>query len=235
MEKIPIIITNYNLVTWPKRMIEVLKTWDNVGEIIIFDNCSTYEPLLEWYQSKPCEIIFSDYNRGHSGVWDRNIPWERNFTYYVVTDPDMGLDEVPKDALNVLIDKMEIHKEFDRIGLSILDFADPTPNVPHFYRMQHFYHEFWDPTKREDGLLKGHIIDTTFGMYHINRNKSGSSCSLDFPYSVRHLPWQITNDQLMDLENFNPEYFYYLTHAGYSSSYKRESGFENLYNSKKLS
>jgi GT2 family glycosyltransferase len=57
MNKIPIIIMNFNLLTWPNQMVEDIKKFDNVGDIIIFDNGSTYEPLLEWYSTKPCEII----------------------------------------------------------------------------------------------------------------------------------------------------------------------------------
>ena len=157
---------NFNQLTWPKQMIEDLKTFDNVGEIFIFDNCSDYEPLLEWYSTKPCEIVYSDFNRGHCGPWDFGLINNLNSEYYVVTDPDMGLSETPKDCLNVLKDKLEFHKEFDRIGLSIIDFADPIKNVPHYNWLRHIYHEFWDEKKREDGLLKGHLVDTTFAMYN---------------------------------------------------------------------
>ena len=41
-------------------MVEDCKNFDNVGEIIIVDNQSTYEPLLEWYKTNPCEIIYSE-------------------------------------------------------------------------------------------------------------------------------------------------------------------------------
>lgn len=210
-------------------MVEYIKTFDNVGEIIIFDNCSTYQPLLDWYKTNPCEIVYSDFNRGHCGPWDFGLFNGRGFEYYIVTDPDMDLSITPKNCLTVLQEKLEKHKEFDRIGLSILDFKDPIPNVPHYDWLNHIYHEFWDQTKKEDGLLKGHIFDTTFGMYHIDRHKSGPSCSLDFPYSVRHLPWSITEDQLNDLEKYNYEYFNYLKTAHNSSSYKGFVNFEKRF------
>lgn len=230
--KYPVIIMNYNLLTWPKDMVEKIKLFDDVGEIIIFDNCSNYEPLLDWYSTKPCEIIHSDFNRGHCGPWDFGLINKLGSEYYVVTDPDMGLDETPKDCLNVLKNKLEQHTEFDRIGLSIIDFKYPTPDVPHFDWLNHIYYEFWDETKREDGLLKAHIIDTTFGMYNINRHKSGPSCATDYPYSVKHLPWSITNEQLNDLKNYNYEFFNYLNTAHESSSYKSYVGFNKKFNNK---
>ena len=232
--KIPIIIINYNLLTWPKRMVEVMKNWDNVGDIIIFDNCSTYEPLLEWYKTNPCEIIFSDFNRGHSGPWDLEIPQKKGYEFYAVTDPDLGLENVPKDVLNVLCGKMIKYVEFDRIGISIIDFVDRTEGIPGYYYnwLDHMRQQFWDESKKEDGLLKSHLVDTTFAMYHINRNKSGTSCCLDFPYSMRHLPWQIKETELRTLDTFNPEYFYYLKNAGYSSSFSRFSDFKTYFKDK---
>ena len=53
---IPVIINNRNLFTWPKAMVERIKEYDGVGEIIIVDNDSTYPPLLEWYATNPCRI-----------------------------------------------------------------------------------------------------------------------------------------------------------------------------------
>ena len=46
---IPIIINNRNLLTWPKAMVERISRYEGVGDIIIVDNGSTYEPLLDWY------------------------------------------------------------------------------------------------------------------------------------------------------------------------------------------
>lgn len=232
--KIPIIIINFNLLTWPKKMVETLKTWDNIGDIIIFDNCSTYEPLLDWYKTNPCEIIYSEFNGGHSAPWDLSIPQLKNYEYYVVTDPDLGLENVPKDVLTVLYNKMNQYPQYDRIGISIIDFIDRTIGIPGYYYdwLDHMRQQFWDETKKEDGLLKGHLVDTTFAMYHIDRNKSGTSCCLDFPYSMRHLPWQITEDELKNLDVVNPEYFYYLKNAGYSSSYSRFSDFKSFHKDK---
>lgn len=40
--KIPIILNNRDLYTWPKAMVSKIVQYDNVGQIIIVDNGSTY-------------------------------------------------------------------------------------------------------------------------------------------------------------------------------------------------
>ena len=85
--KIPVIINNRNLLTWTKSMVEKIKTYDNVGDVIIIDNKSTYEPLLEWYKTNPCEIVYCD-NLGHYGAWNSGIVNKLNCEYYVVSPSD---------------------------------------------------------------------------------------------------------------------------------------------------
>jgi len=46
MAKIPVIITNFNLYTWPKAMVKKLMRMPGVGPILIVDNDSTYGPTL---------------------------------------------------------------------------------------------------------------------------------------------------------------------------------------------
>ena len=66
---IPVIINNRNLFTWPKAMVERIKEYDGVGEIIIVDNDSTYPPLLEWYATNPCRIERLNKNIGVAAPW----------------------------------------------------------------------------------------------------------------------------------------------------------------------
>ena len=227
--KIPVIINNRNLLEWPRQMLHDIQKFDNVGDIIIVDNNSTYEPLLEWYATNPCEVIRLNENMNQSAPWLIGIPFDRKYEYYVVTDPDLDLSNVPKDCLNVLKEKLEKYKEFDRIGLSISTIPDIKEDKTLYYWVRGSLGHYWDKTALEDGLLKRHIIDTTFGLYHISRNKSGSSCSLDRPYSVRHLPWEITQHEMNNLKELNPEYYYYLQNAEYACSFKRFIDFDVAY------
>jgi len=226
--KIPIIINNRNLLTWPSQMVEICKTFDEVGDIIIVDNKSTYEPLLEWYKTNPCEIIYSE-NYGQSCPWVLNLPNKLGSEYYVVTDPDLDLSQTPKDCLIYIREKLEKYTEYSKIGLSLYNWEVPQDS-PYHHFLKTWSIVNWDSNSVIDGLLTNQLIDTTFGMYNINKGpNSGKNCSTFTPYSARHIPWEITNDTIMDMKNKNFEYFYYLSNATNASSYKNFIGFNNFY------
>lgn len=226
--KIPIIINNRNLLTWPKKMIEVIKSFDNVGEIIIVDNESTYEPLLEWYEKKPCQIVFSK-NNGQSCPWDINLPEKLNQKYYVVTDSDLDLSQTPKDCLTYIREKMEKYQEYSKIGLSLSNW-DVSVDSPYHHFLRNWAINNWDTNSVVDGLLTGQIFDTTFGMYNLEKHPhSGKNCTTYSPYSANHIPWEITNQTIKNMKDVNFEFYYYLKNATSASSYKRFIGFENLY------
>lgn len=226
--KIPIIINNRNLLTWPSKMVEICKTFDEVGEVIIVDNESTYEPLIEWYKTNPCEIIYSK-NNGQSCPWVIDIPQRLGSKYYVVSDPDLDLTDTPKDCLLYLKEKMEKYQEYSKIGLSLYNWEVPE-NSPYHHFLKTWSIVNWDINSVVDGLLKNQLIDTTFGMYDLDKGPiSGKNCSTYKPYSARHIPWEITNDVIRDMNNKNFEYFYYLSNATTASSYKQFIGFKHFY------
>jgi len=225
--KIPIIINNRNLLTWPSKMVEDLLTFENVGEIIILDNGSTYEPLLEWYKTNPCTIIHSE-NLGHWAPWILNLPNKLGFNYYVVTDSDLDLSNTPKDSLLYLKEKLNSHSEYSKIGLSLYNW-----NVPEESPYHHFLKTWglnnWGDDTIIDGLLTKQLVDTTFALYHIDRHHLGNSYASNSPYSVRHIPWEITNDVIQDMPNKNFEFYNYLLNATSSSSYKQFVSFNTIY------
>lgn len=226
--KIPVVIINRDLLTWPSKMVEDLKTFDNIGDIIIVDNQSTYEPLLEWYKTNPCEIIYSPVNYGQSVPWDLKLHHERSFNYYVVTDPDMDLSETPKDSLTYLVQKMEEHPEYDRIGLTLSNYDLPEDSPYHFH-VKTWQERSVPEDSIKNGLLTKQIFDTTFGMYNITRHFSGTSCCTQLPYGVKHIPWNITKDEIQNLKEKNYEFYYYLKNATSSASYKNFISFSKIY------
>jgi glycosyltransferase involved in cell wall biosynthesis len=228
--KIPVIINNRNLYTWPKNMVESLKTFDNIGEIIIVDNNSTYEPLLEWYKTNPCEIILLNENLGQSCPWMIGLPNKRKYTHYVVTDPDLDLTETPKDCLNILYEKLEKYSEYTKIGLSLSNY-DVSLDSPYHHHLKRWSDYAWDKDTIEDGLLKKQIIDTTFGIYTSSRHPNNDkSCSLNSPYSAKHIPWEYTYEYLKNLKEENYEFYYYLENATSASSYRKFVSFDIIKN-----
>jgi len=216
--KIPIIINNRNLLTYPRQMLERVSKFDNVGEIIIVDNSSTYLPLLNWYETNPCKIIKTELS-GHLTPWYINLLASLNSEFYIVTDPDLDLTNTPLDTLTFLYEKMIKYPEYDKIGLSLSNW-NVSEDSPYHEFLKAWSSTTFNPTTVYDELYTNQQIDTVFAMYNINRNFRGSSCATIEPYSAKHIPWEYTNEDILNMENNNPEYYYYLTNANNSSSYK---------------
>lgn len=210
--KIPVIINNRDLLTWPKAMVKKLKTLDNVGDIIILDNKSTYEPLLEWYATLPCDIKYID-NLGHTAPWGSGLVNEIGSGLYVVTDSDLGIDDVPQDTLIHL--KNNILKCSDgKIGLG-LDWSLTPLDSPYYNHTQTYEKKRYINSRFEDGIYYGVSLDTTFSMYSKNNYFIGGSAT-GGSYIAKHYPWYLTNEE----RNNNYEFMYYIKNASNSSSYK---------------
>jgi glycosyltransferase involved in cell wall biosynthesis len=214
--KIPVIINNRDLLTWPKAMVEKIKTYDNVGDIIIVDNGSTYRPLLEWYNTGPCTIISLNYNGGHTAPWDSGIVERLGADYYVTTDSDMGLDDTPANTLDFLFNRIVALGQWhiSKIGLG-LDWQRVIPESPYYNHMQSYEKNRWANSDVKIGVYTGVPIDTTFAMYKRSNYFIGGA-STTFPYVARHYPWELTKKEYLK----NEEFKYYIEHASNSSSYK---------------
>jgi glycosyltransferase involved in cell wall biosynthesis len=210
---IPVIINNRDLLTWPRAMVEKIKTYNNTGEIIIVDNGSTWEPLLEWYSSKPCEIVYCK-NLGHKGPWLSGIINRLNSEYYVVSDPDLGLDDTPADTLMYLYEKMNRLK-LDKIGLG-LNWKLTGVNSPFYNHLLDYEGRRWGNSRIIDEIYLDVPVDTTFALYKSSKRFIGGA-STSHPYIAKHYPWYFTNEER---EN-NSEFMYYLNNATFSSTSKK--------------
>jgi len=227
MVGVPIIIINRDLVTWPKKMVEEIRSFSFVSEIIIIDNNSSSKSVLDWYASENFEVVSLQENLGHQCVWKSNFLDNRNFDYYIVTDPDLDLSQTPKDCVEKLYQALNEHKNYTKIGLSLSNF-DVSQNSPYYYHLQNWKEYAWNPNSIVGNLLTEQIVDTTFAIYNHSEFELATmnlkSCCLNFPYSARHIPWEYTNSQLNNLQSENFEYFYYLENANRSSSFKFFTG-----------
>jgi hypothetical protein len=211
--KIPVIINNRDLVTWPKAMVEKVRTYDSAGDVIIVDNGSTYPPLLEWYNSKPCDIVYCK-NMGHKGPWLSGVVKKLNSEFYVVSDPDLGLDNTPGDTLNYLVEKIGRLK-LEKIGLG-LDWRSTGNNSPFYEYLLKYEGERWSTSRIQDDVFLDIPVDTTFALYKGRRHFIGGG-STGYPYIARHNPWYFINGEWKKDE----EFMYYLNHASTSSSTRR--------------
>ena len=211
--KIPVIINNRNFLTWPKAMVERIKEYDGVGEIIIVDNDSTYPPLLEWYATNPCRIERLDTNVGMGAPWVSGVVKELNGAPYVLTDPDLGLEETPDDTLLYLLDKLNT-LQLDKVGLG-LDWQIVEKKSPYYERLNLYEKSRWNKSPVKDGVYTEVQIDTTFALYNVDRYFIGGG-STTFPYVARHYPWEFSIEEARN----NEEFMYYMDNATSASSYK---------------
>ena len=211
--KIPVIINNRNFLTWPKAMGERIKEYDGVGEIIIVDNDSTYPPLLEWYATNPCRIERLNDNLGMGAPWASEIVKQLNGVPYVLTDPDMGLEDTPDDTLLYLFDKLNT-LQLDKVGLG-LDWQIVEKKSPYYERLNVYEKNRWSNSPVKDGVHTEVQIDTTFALYNVDHYFIGGG-STTFPYVARHYPWEFSIEEARNSE----EFMYYMDNATSASSYK---------------
>lgn len=210
--KIPVVINNRDLLTWPKAMLNKISTYEGVGEIIIVDNGSTYPPLLEWYETNPCKI-YRETNLGHAAPWICGAVKDLKSDVYVVTDSDMGLDNTPSDTLLYLLDKMD-SLNLDKIGLG-LDWEIVPEDAFYYQRLNLYERDRWKNSRVENDVYLDVPIDTTFAMYKKDGYFIGGA-STTFPYVARHYPWEFSRATYDEFDEFR----YYIKNASHSSSFK---------------
>ncbi len=209
---IPVIINNRDLLTWPKAMVERISKYEGVGDIWIVDNNSSNMELKIWYRTAPCKVVEISDNLGHTAPWDCGLVKGLKAPFYVVTDSDMGLEDTPDDTLLHLLDR-EMTLNMGKIGLG-LDYNRVPKESPYYQHMLNYEKPRWNG-KMYDGVALGVAVDTTFALYSRQKYFIGGGSTYP-PYTARHLPWEMTNE---DYEK-NEEFKYYIKHASNSSSFK---------------
>lgn len=217
-----VIINNRNLFTWLKAMVESLEGLEGLSEIVILDNLSTYEPLLDWYSTLKHKVVFLGKNLGHHALYKSGFLENTNIDYYIYTDPDLDLSRLPKDTLlymKIMFDELYTKKLFKhkykiKLGLG-LDWTS-VPTESKYYEWCSTYEKGMHLTEELLPGVHNSPVDTTFAIY--NRKYSQyydvGGARTTFPYCVRHLPWEIiTPDE---------EFTYYIERANESCSYKKK-------------
>ena len=88
-KSIPIIINNRNRFNYLIRLINSLEV-RGYKNIIILDNMSTYQPLLDYYDNECKYKVFKlNGNFGHLALWKSNVFKYYRDSFYVYTDPDL--------------------------------------------------------------------------------------------------------------------------------------------------
>lgn len=203
-------------------------------EIVICDQGTTFPPTQEFLNKLESEGIkvyrwpvgFNDSERTNLMRNDRKIEADiQNYfenhpkSNYVVTDPDIMLDNVNGDILDVYAYLLEKIPQINTAGtmLRIDDIPDHYPLKNHmiFHSLNTKYHSTEvNIIQYKDRDIKYIFapIHTTFGMYRKETLWGGKIYSKKAvrvlaPYSAKHLDWYV------DMENLSDDQIYYIKHA----------------------
>ena len=200
--EIPIYIISYNRPSDLKKCIEKLEQ-DGYRNIIVIDNKSTDENLLNYYRSLSYKVEYLEENYGHMGFWacgkfDDVI----ENMFYVVTDPDILADTFcPSEYIEYFLRILQDYPTKTKVGFSLRtdDIPDAYPYKWDIIRYESF---FKDQIPNDPRILYDAPIDTTFALYAPQRRdfyhkpEFFDSIRTGYPYIARHLTWYITPDNI---------------------------------------
>lgn len=194
LQKIKAVIVNRNLVTTLKNTVDFLSK-DSRVEVIIFDQQSTYPPLLEYYKTQ--NVLYNNSNGGPYSAWGIR---ELNNHHYIVTDADCTYDDVPDDWLDKMLHCLD-NSQNNKVGFSLR--IDDLPDNVIANQAKHHESKFWTNSCQFGWVGE---IDTTFALYRAGTAFQYQAVRLFEPYTIKHVPWYIENDM-------NEEWEYYLKHS----------------------
>jgi glycosyltransferase involved in cell wall biosynthesis len=220
-KKIPIIINNFNRLSYMKRLIESLEK-RGYTNIFIIDNLSTYPPLLEYYKTCRYTVFRLESNIGMNALWGSGLIKKFRKDYFVYTDSDMvPVEECPDDFMLFFLKVLRKNKFAQKVGFSLK--IDDLPDSyalkdtvieaeKQYYQYQHGDILYWAPIATTFALYRPRAR-RIHGDYYIEMYRTG------WPYMARHLPWY------MDSSNPDEENRYYLSQklvaTWYSKEYKK--------------
>ena len=211
--KIKAFLIAFNRLSSLKAMAEFLA--DHNLNVILIDNGSQYQPLLDWYKTKPFKIHRLTKEYGHKSLWTSGIINQYKDPHYIVSDHDLDLTGLPPDFVEKLFQGLE-NEWAIKSGLSLR--VDDLPRNAYTKEVTKWESKWW-LTERDANGFYFSDVDTTFALYDAERTRNASEA--DFfravrspkPYEVRHLPWYVTP------ENITPEEQFYMDNIGGASGY----------------
>lgn len=242
MKPIPLIIINFNQLTYLVNLINWWQWFYSSYPIHIIDNGSTYEPLKEFYGKKNLfDVTVHQYAENKSTdnlthFLHDNYLFLEEYEYYVISDPDiMPCPNVPPNFL-------EIFKHcIDRLGYNHVGFCLKIDDLPDHIdnKEEIIFNEggFWNQKEVVEYHGKKYIgykapIDTTFAMYKKSAGWEKPMPPDKWSKSLRifeayHLMWYLSPTEM------NPEMQNYFNTAKYRIPGVSSTGVNN-YRPKKL-
>ena len=221
-DRVPIfVITCDRISVLIKSLLSYYTRIANPIEVIIHDNHTTYPPTQD-FLNRLEEAGVSIYRSGTDVTHDRALSnlsatiahWYKtnNSRYYVVTDPDIEIEEGSADILDILAHLLDENPHMNVTGPMLRrdDLPDHYPLKAQVQKQQagvyRGYRSWNVPWGSKRVIVQDGWIDTCFGMYRRDftfHNYNRALQTYD-PYQARHLDWYI------DPLNLAPDQLYYL-------------------------
>jgi len=218
---IPIIIINYNQLFYLKQLVDFLRL-RHFKNIIIVDNASTYDPLMEYYK----EISFfgitvehMDKNYGHNVFFENKRLWKKyGQGYYILTDADIvPADTLPLNFMEKMIFYLDKYfNEITKVGLA-LDTCSIPDHYPLKEKVKKWEKQFWE-IELEKNIFFART-DTTFSLY---KPKYNYTTRKDFLKAIR-IAGNFTSKHggwYLNPKSYTDEQIFYIKTASKSSSWK---------------
>ena len=168
---------------------------------------STYQPLLDWYTSKPELQVIYHRNTGHKALWNDGLlkHYFSQYEWVAISDSDIALSpDTPTDFIEQMI---VVAKDFriDKVGLAI-EYKDIT-NLYLKRIIEPIENQYWNrKLLHVDHQVYTANVDTTFCIVRPNKPFQYSAVRIaDWP--IKHLDWY------SDWSNLTEEELYYFQHA----------------------
>ena len=181
--------------------------------VLLLDNASSFEPLLDYYRESPHEVVRLPENLGARALWLAGLVPN---TWFVYTDPDIvPIEACPLDLVDYLYELLFRFPDAPKAGVGL--YLDDVPEsnaklLAHERRLLEPNHPHWG------GPLPGATatfspvydswVDTTLALYRPGSEWFLRSLRTGWPYQARHLSasWYYPDDP-------SDEDRYYLGHA----------------------
>lgn len=194
---IPIFVISFNRKDTLKKCIERYEK-DGYKNIIVIDNASTNNDVLDYLKSIKHKVYFLEKNYGHHVLWLCGLFQDIILNqYYVLTDPDVvPIEECPKNYVEVFYKILVQHPEKTKVG-----FALKLDDIPFSYKykipLTRYESFYWEKVISDDPVVYDAPLDTTFALYRPGEIPEESFfCGLrtGYPYVARHLGWYVNLD-----------------------------------------
>ena len=197
-----VLIIGYNQYTYISSMVSQLIKYTN--DIVVIDNNSTYQPLLNYYQDGyNYSLLKMDKNYGHK-VYEEKFLNGIFGNIYIITDPDLELNKkIPNNFIENLI-KISNNYKAGRVGFAI-EISSPEIRSDLTYAgmpLKLWESRFWQIKIKDNTYdLYNAPIDTTFCLINTIYNYAGLSIRVAGNFTCKHLPWYINfHEKLSDDE-----------------------------------